>query len=103
MKSETTTSREGADCSPPHTPAKAAVALSLIPLTGCRGAPSIDVLGSFFPGWMFCMLAGLIGTLVARAILARTRIEPQLRPRALVYLCLWGLLSLGQWILFFRN
>lgn len=80
-----------------------AITLGLLALTGCHGAPSINVLGSFFPGWMFCMLAGVILLLVARGILLKIRIDEHLHPRAIVYLSFWGLSSLSLWLLFFRN
>jgi len=72
-------------------------------LTGCRGAPSINVLGSFFPSWMLCMALGLIGALVFRQIVIKTNIEPHLVSRPLVYLCLWGLITLSSWLLLFRS
>jgi hypothetical protein len=72
-------------------------------LTGCRGAPSINVLGSFFPGWMLCMGLGLIGALVFRQVFIKTKIEPHLVSRPLVYLCLWGLITLSSWLLLFRS
>jgi hypothetical protein len=72
-------------------------------LTGCRGAPSINVLGSFFPGWMLCMGLGLIGVLLFRPVCIKTNIEPYLVPRPLVYLCLWGLITLSSWLLLFRS
>jgi hypothetical protein len=37
-------------------------------LVGCDGAPSRNILGSYFPSWMVCALAGLALALVARAI-----------------------------------
>ena len=27
---------------------------------GCNGAPAIDVLGSFFPAWMVCIIAAVV-------------------------------------------
>ena len=72
-------------------------------LSGCRGAPSINVLGSFFPGWMLCMGLGLLGALVFRQVFIKTNIESHLVPRPLVYLCLWGLVTLSSWLLFFRS
>jgi hypothetical protein len=72
-------------------------------LTGCRGAPSINVLGSFFPGWMLCMGLGLIGALVFRQVFIKTNIGSHLVPRPLVYLCLWGVITLSSWLLLFRS
>ena len=72
-------------------------------LSGCRGAPSINVLGSFFPGWMLCMGLGLLGALVFRQVFIKANVESHLVPRPLVYLCLWGLVTLSCWLLFFRS
>ncbi|MDB6039008.1 MAG: hypothetical protein JWM99_2849 [Verrucomicrobiales bacterium] len=72
-------------------------------LSGCRGAPSINLLGSFFPGWMLCMGLGLLSALVFRQVFIKTNVESHLVPRPLVYLCLWGLVTLSCWLLFFRS
>ena len=77
--------------------------LAALFLSGCRGAPSINVLGSFFPGWMLCMGLGLLGSLVFRQVFIKTNLESHLVPRALVYLCFWGLVTLSSWLLFFRS
>jgi hypothetical protein len=37
-------------------------------LGGCDGAPSRNILGSYFPSWMVCALAGLGLALAARGI-----------------------------------
>jgi hypothetical protein len=37
-------------------------------LEGCDGAPSRNILGSYFPSWMVCALVGLALALAARAI-----------------------------------
>ena len=77
--------------------------IGLVFLTGCRAAPSINLLGSFFPGWMFCMALGVVGALVLRQVFIKTNIESDLGPRPLVYFCLWGLITLTSWLLFFRS
>lgn len=81
----------------------AAAGMSLALLTGCRGAPSINLLGSFFPGWMLCMALGVAGAFVVREVCIRTNLEPHLQPRVPVYFCLWGLITLLVWMLFFRS
>jgi len=72
-------------------------------LTGCRGAPSINLVGSFFPAWMLCVAFGVIGVLVLRRVFVRTQIETHLGRLPLVYFCLWVLITLGSWLLFFRG
>jgi len=71
-------------------------------LTGCRGGPQINVLGSFFPAWMLCMGIGIGGTLLLRQVFVRTQLEPHLHLPPLVYFCLWVLLTLASWLIFFR-
>src|SRR6187551_1774385 len=36
-------------------------------LAGCSGAPSRNILGSYFPSWMVCALAGIAVGVGARA------------------------------------
>ena len=79
------------------------VATSLMFLTGCRGAPSINVLGSFFPAWMLCIGLGVMAALVARQIFIKLGIEPHLKPRPLIYFSLWMLVAVATWLLFFRS
>jgi hypothetical protein len=37
-------------------------------LSGCgvRGAPSFVIAGSYFPGWMFCALIGIVSAIAVR-------------------------------------
>jgi hypothetical protein len=37
-------------------------------VSGCavRGAPSFVIAGSYFPGWMFCALIGIISAIIVR-------------------------------------
>jgi hypothetical protein len=76
---------------------------TLLFLTGCRGAPSVNILGSFFPGWMVCALLGVIGTYILKQIFVMTNIEAGFSPRPLVYAALWVLITLLSWLLFFRS
>jgi len=77
--------------------------MALILLTGCRGAPSINLVGSFFPSWMLCVALGVLGSLILRRVFVRTQIEPHLGPLPLVYFSLWILLTLSSWLIFFRS
>jgi hypothetical protein len=76
---------------------------ALMLLTGCRGVPSINVLGSFFPAWLLCIGLGVVGVLGLRQIFIKLEIEAHLGPRQLVYFCLWMLITVAFWLLFFRS
>ena len=71
--------------------------------SGCARAPSIDVFGSFFPGWVFCMAGGLLLTLVVRAILLRTGLVHSVGPLIIVYPSLMAIFAFIGWIIFFQN
>jgi hypothetical protein len=71
-------------------------------LTGCSRAPSIDIIGSFFPVWMLCLTCAVILTFFARMLLARYQLEPLVGPVALFYPCLLVALSCLLWLFLFR-
>ena len=75
---------------------------ALLLLTGCHGTPQINLLGSFFPSWMLSVGIGICGTLLLRRVFVRAKLEPHLGILPLVYFCLWVLLTLGSWLMFFR-
>ena len=55
-------------------------------LSGCEErVPSINVLGAFFPAWMFCILVGIALAIVAHRVFAAIGLDPWLGPRALIY------------------
>lgn len=71
-------------------------------LTGCMRAPSVDIIGSFFPGWMICLAIGVVLTFAARFILLRLRLESEVGPLALFYPSLLTLLTSLLWLAYFR-
>jgi hypothetical protein len=70
--------------------------------SGCGRAPAIDVIGSFFPVWMLCLVISIVLTSVLRVILLRRQLEPAIEPVALFYPCVVILLSCLLWLIFFR-
>lgn len=71
-------------------------------LTGCARAPSINIIGSFFPAWMICLTAGIFLAFAVRAILLRYRLETEVGPLALFYPCAVILMTSLLWLIFFR-
>jgi len=59
--------------------------LAMMGCSGCSRAPSIEVIGSFFPAWMFCIIAALIITGLIRLELVRRGLEKQLGPLIVLY------------------
>jgi hypothetical protein len=72
-------------------------------LSGCVNAPSIDVLGAYFPDWLFCIVAGVVLTGVIYLIIRRLRAEHLLGPSAVFYPTLAAFLALAVWLMLFQH
>jgi len=68
-------------------------------LSSCSRAPSIEVLGSFFPAWLVCFIVAIVLTALARLALLRLRVKAALP--LLVYPSLAALLTFLLWLIFF--
>ena len=64
--------------------------------------PQINIIGSFFPSWMLCVLIGIVAALLVRLLLIRTGIDPYVGPPALIYSSLAILVTLVLWVGVFR-
>jgi hypothetical protein len=74
----------------------------LVLLAGCSHAPAFNVLGSFFPGWIACIAAGILLTLLLHWALRRAGLERDLRALPVVYLCSTLIFSSLLWLLLFE-
>jgi hypothetical protein len=75
----------------------AAVLLSA--LAGCEGAPSRNILGSYFPSWMVCALAGIALALIARVIFKASGLLEQLPVPFVVMLAIACAGTFALWLL----
>lgn len=66
-------------------------------------SPTIDIVGSYFPAWMICIVSGLTFTLIARWIIQVRHWEPYVGPAPLIYTCLTIIFTFATWILFYQN
>jgi hypothetical protein len=70
-------------------------------LSGCD--PSINFYGSFFPAWIWCLTIGIALTVLLRFVFAALRLERNMGPLIVIYLCLALLLTCVSWLVLFRN
>jgi hypothetical protein len=70
--------------------------------TGCQRAPTVDILGSFFPVWIFCAVVGIVAAAVAREVFIRTKYDSVIRPAVLLYPCIAATVAFVAWMIFFR-
>ena len=66
-------------------------------------SPTVDILGSYFPAWMICIVSGLTLTLVSRWTIRAYHVEPYASPAPLIYSCLMIIFTFATWILFYQN
>jgi YtcA family len=79
---------------------KYALILPSLLLAGCGRAPTFDVVGSFFPAWLFCLAVAVLLTVLARWLFLHLRIA--LVPHVLIYPSLTTIFAFALWLIFFR-
>lgn len=70
-------------------------------LGGCTRAPDMALFGAVFPGWLFCLAAGVILTVLVHALCKATIGVDWLRPLPVSYVGLFALSSALTWLVFF--
>jgi hypothetical protein len=75
--------------------------LPLAGLCGCRRAPSIGIYGSYFPGWLICLVLGIALTVAIHLVVRRLGYEARLNPLGLVYIALSITLTCLLWLALF--
>jgi YtcA family len=68
-------------------------------LVGCDGAPSRNILGSYFPSWMVCALVGIALALAARAIFKASGILEELPIPFLVIVAIACAGTFAMWLI----
>lgn len=78
-----------------------ASAAVILMAAGCSRAPTINVMGSFFPAWILCGLIGIVLASIVRVLFLRWNFEKELSPLLLVYPCLAAFFTFTIWLLFY--
>lgn len=68
-------------------------------LGGCNGAPSRNILGSYFPSWMVCALVGVALALAARAIVKAAGLLEELPVPFVVMLSIACAGTFAMWLI----
>ena len=66
-------------------------------------APSVNILGSFFPAWLICIIVGLVLTIITRQVLIAVKLASHVGTPALVYPCLTAVWIFATWLIVFGN
>jgi len=80
---------------------------TMVMLGGCDvgpdHSPTVDVLGSYFPAWMVCIILGIAITSIVRLLLIGVRLHSHLRWKLLFYFSMAILFTVAVWLLFYKN
>jgi len=74
---------------------------SLNAVAGCARAPSFNIVGSFFPAWLICMVAGIGLAVIANWVLRRYKLDQHIVWTIIVYPCLAAFFAFTLWLVFF--
>jgi hypothetical protein len=77
-----------------------AFAFALLPLTSCGRAPAVDVLGSFFPAWLICLVVAILFTAAGRLVLLRFDMNVALP--VIFYPSFTAFFTFALWLVFFH-
>ena len=72
---------------------------ALLLITGCGRAPSFDILGSFFPAWLLCLVVAILLTAILRALLNH---YVEIVWPVLIYPSLTAIFAFALWLVLFR-
>jgi hypothetical protein len=73
--------------------------LLLLMMTGCD--PQLNLAGAYIPGWLACLLGGLLSFWIIHVVFLKTGMIPFIKPLPLVYGALMAALSCLLWLIFF--
>jgi len=68
----------------------------------CVTSPYVNIWGSFFPIWLFCILAGIVITILVRYFFIRHGLDTEIGPPLVIYPCLTALSSGIIWLVLIR-
>ena len=74
-----------------------------LPVAACSYSPTMDLLGSYFPGWMLCAAVGIVAAIIIRQILAVAGINDYVVAPLLTYAGLAVSDTLLAWLLWFGH
>jgi hypothetical protein len=88
----------------PHAAAGLLSLLSLLGLGGCgAGAPTLSLVGSYFPAWILCSLIGVAVGLAARVVLSATRLAETAAYPLVVCIAIGIIAGVAAWLVFYRG
>jgi hypothetical protein len=77
------------------------VSLSVFLILGCNRNPNVEIVGSYFPGWLIALAIGVVLALGSHTLLRRHGMDHSIGPPALIYPGMVVLFTCLLWLCFF--
>jgi hypothetical protein len=77
------------------------LSLPIILLIGCSRNPNVEIVGSYFPGWMLALALGVVLTLTTNSLLRRQGMDRTIGHPAIIYPGMVVLFTCLLWLCFF--
>lgn len=71
-------------------------------VSGCSHSPTFNILGSYFPGWLACMMLGVLAAVLVHMAFHRRGWEGRLAALPLFYLSVTLAVACVCWLLAFE-
>ena len=68
---------------------------------GCSRNPNVEIVGSYFPGWMLSLSASVVLTLISHTLLRREGLDRTIGHPAIIYPGMVILFTCLLWLCFF--
>ena len=76
--------------------------MTCLALAGCGRAPAFDILGSFFPSWLICIVVGVVFAALMQRLFMRFHLDTHILWPVVVYPSLALLFACLLWLALFR-
>lgn len=78
-----------------------AIPVAILFITGCNRNPNVEIVGSYFPGWMISLALGVLLSFGAHALLRKQGLTYMIGHPAVVYPSMVVLFTCLLWLCFF--
>lgn len=73
----------------------------ILSLSGCGDVPTFDILGSYFPAWLVCILIGIALSAATSVSLSAGNRQALIRWSIVTYPCLTASIAFTLWLFLF--
>ena len=74
---------------------------SVAPAWAFIRSPLFNILGSYFPGWMLCLLLGILFSVLIRVVVRKWKADEFMEPALVTYVAMTMFFTFTLWLVMF--